>query len=78
MTDETPINPDQLDMSMDAKANVNWVNPDSLSRDELIRVNGINTALGWLQRQPFTDLTFSEVLGLAERACIYIKEGSIE
>jgi hypothetical protein len=74
-TPEVPAVPDQLDMSMKANADVNWVNPDSLTRDQLIRINGINTVLGWVNRLPFKDFAFEELIDLSDRAADYIRNG---
>jgi hypothetical protein len=74
-TPEAPANLDPLDMSMKADANVNWVSPDSLTRDQLIRVNGINTVLGWINHLPLRDFDFEKILDLSEKAANYIKNG---
>jgi hypothetical protein len=42
---DTPASPEQLDMSMNAKADVQWANPDALTRQQLIRVNALSLAV---------------------------------
>lgn len=77
MTDEQNIpagpNPERMDMDMRANADVQWSNPDALTRDQTIRSMAINLAITGAGR----GLEVSELLDFADDLATYIRDGSV-
>jgi hypothetical protein len=67
--------PESLDMSMRADANVNWANPDAVTRDQLIRINGLNAALS-LRNSDFSSTGVPELLDKAAVIAAWITDGT--
>lgn len=68
--------PEAIDMSLRADAGVHWTNPDSLTREQTIRISGINGALAILNSQYAPGgMTVDGVIREAERIAAYIATG---
>lgn len=79
MTDPTPTEatqatPEQMDMSMKADANVQWANPDALSREQSIRIGGLNAALT-IHHSTFKTIETQQLLDTADEISAWITTG---